>query len=343
SGDDAARLTRMLVEEPELGYRVVGAVGTAAPDPLGCTLARVEDVAELPALARRTGASGVLIAGNATTVDGCNVVELAIGSGLHVQVWPGLGALSHRRVRLAPVARMPVLYVEPNPVARWQLVTKRVIDVVVAVALLPVVAPVLLVAALWIKLEDGGPIFHHHEVIGRFGAPMTVLKLRTMVPNAAEMLVDIAGLNERTGGPLFKATHDPRVTRVGRVLRATSIDELPQLFNVLAGSMSLIGPRFALPNEEAQFDEEHRRRHGMRPGITGLWQSEARDNPSFSAYRRLDLFYVDNWTLALDLAIAANTAHAVATRALRALGGRRRGSVSRPSPALGPDRAGHLP
>ena len=126
-------------------------------------------------------------------------------------------------------------------------------------------------------------------------------------------------MNERTGGPLFKASNDPRVTRIGRFLRATSIDELPQLWNVLTGTMSLVGPRFALPHEDAHFDTELQRRHQMRPGITGLWQTEARDNPSFSAYRRLDLLYVDNWSLGLDFAILANTAHAVSVRALRTI------------------------
>ncbi len=169
-------------------------------------------------------------------------------------------------------------------------------------------APVLFVAALLIKLEDRGPVLHRHSVVGRSGVPITVLKLRTMIPNAERLRAHVAALNERTGGPLFKATNDPRVTRIGRVLRATSIDELPQLWNVLNGTMSLVGPRFALPYEVEQFDDELRRRTEMRPGITGLWQSEARDNPSFSVYRRLDLFYVDNWSLSLDFAILANTA-----------------------------------
>jgi lipopolysaccharide/colanic/teichoic acid biosynthesis glycosyltransferase len=156
-----------------------------------------------------------------------------------------------------------------------------------------------------------------------------------MVPNAAEMQDRIADMNEREGGPLFKASNDPRVTRIGRLLRDTSIDELPQLWDVLTGRMSLVGPRFAMPKEAAQFDEELQRRTAMRPGITGLWQTEARDNPSFSAYRRLDLLYVDNWSLALDLAILANTAHSVTARAVRALlpGGDHRGVRLAPSMA----------
>ena len=128
-------------------------------------------------------------------------------------------------------------------------------DVVIAMALIPIAAPLLLAAGLWIKLEDGGSVIHRHWVVGRFGVPITVFKLRTMVPGAASMMPNLAELNERKGGPLFKASDDPRVTRVGRFLRATSIDELPQLWNVLNGTMSLVGPRFALPSEVEHFDE----------------------------------------------------------------------------------------
>jgi lipopolysaccharide/colanic/teichoic acid biosynthesis glycosyltransferase len=127
-------------------------------------------------------------------------------------------------------------------------------------------------------------------------------------------------LNERNG-PLFKLSYDPRVTRVGRLLRAASIDELPQLFNVLRGDMSLVGPRPALPDEAAQFDPELGERTSVPPGITGLWQVEARDNPSFEAYRRLDLFYIDNWSVAMDLSILTATVGVVIKRAVRTLRG----------------------
>jgi lipopolysaccharide/colanic/teichoic acid biosynthesis glycosyltransferase len=222
----------------------------------------------------------------------------------------------------------------------WHQAAKRAIDIVTAAVLLPLAAPVLLVAAIGIRLEDGGPVFYRHRVIGRYGVQTDVLKLRTMVPNAAQMLDDIAEMNEREGGPLFKASNDPRVTRIGRILRATSIDEFPHLWDVLAGRMSLVGPRFAFPKEAAQFDEELQRRTVMRPGITGLWQTEARDNLSFIAYRRLDLLYVDNWSLGLDLAILANTAQSVTVRAVRVMlprGGHRRERL--PSRAAKPSLA----
>ncbi|MGO9658810.1 MAG: exopolysaccharide biosynthesis polyprenyl glycosylphosphotransferase [Acidimicrobiales bacterium] len=319
TNDDAIGVWHLVNEEPQLGYRVGAVAGQERTDAPWAGTPTCPDLDELPALAERVGASGVIIVGNALTAGVTSeVVDRATAAGLHVQIWPGFARLSARRVRMAPVLGVPVLYVEPKDAPKWAQVVKRVMDVALVLALAPIALPVTLAAAVLVKLEDGGPVLHHHRVVGRFGAPITVLKIRTMVPNAAQMMPKVAALNERSGGPLFKASSDPRVTKVGRLLRASSIDELPQLWSVLNGTMSLVGPRFALPSEVEHFDEELRRRHEMRPGMTGLWQSEARDNPFFSAYRRLDLFYVDNWSLSLDVAILFNTLHGVAVQAMRA-------------------------
>lgn len=320
TNDDAIALWTMLSEEPELGYRIAGVVGERRRRAPWQGLPVCVDTHDLPSLAQQTGADGVIVVAGALPADAISeAVNRALAAGLHVQIWPGFMGFSSTRVRFAPVSGMPAFYVEPPGAAAWQQMIKRAIDIAVTAAVLPLAAPVLIAAAICIKLEDGGRVIYHHSVIGRYGAPTTVLKLRTMVPNAAQLMADVEAMNERTGGPLFKASNDPRVTKIGRILRASSIDELPQLWNVLTGRMSLVGPRFALPREVAHFDAELQRRHQMRPGITGLWQTEARDNPSFSAYRRLDLQYVDNWSLGLDLAILANTAHAVSVRALKAI------------------------
>jgi exopolysaccharide biosynthesis polyprenyl glycosylphosphotransferase len=330
TNEDGAALWSMLRDEPELGYRVGAVLGPHALTGSWQAVDGCTEIGGLEGLARRAGATGVIVVGSAWGApDSSEVVGRALRAGFHVQIWPGFSGLSSHRIRMAPVSGVPMLYVEPHDGTRWRSMVKRAMDMTLTVALFPLAAPVLIVAAIWIKLEDGGPVIHRHSVIGRFGVPITVLKLRTMVPNAEQMIGHVAALNERTGGPLFKATHDPRVTRIGRLLRATSIDELPQLWNVLNGTMSLVGPRFALPYEVEQFDEELRRRHDMRPGITGLWQSEARDNPSFSVYRRLDLFYVDNWTLLMDVGILVNTAHATAVRFVRTV-------LARPAPASPP-------
>ncbi len=330
TNDDAVDVWHMLNDEPELGYRVGAVVGKRRPDSPWEGLPTCSNIDLVLRLATSVGANGLIIvssslASRSTTT----LVNRALDAGLHVQIWPGLGGMSSRRVRMSPVLGAPVLYVEARGVAPWAEAMKRAMDIGVTLALLPFAVPLLLACAAMIKLEDRGPVLYRHHVIGRHGHAITVLKLRTMVPDAAKMLQQVAGLNERTGGPLFKASYDPRVTKVGRFLRSTSIDELPQLWNVLNGTMSLVGPRFALPAEAEHFDQELRRRNQMRPGMTGLWQSEARDNPSFSAYRRLDLYYVDNWSPSLDVAILANTAHQVAAKAFELLQSACRGSRPR--------------
>ena len=319
TNEDAEAIWTLLSEEPELGYRVGGVAGAPREGTPWAGLPGCAQIEGLGELARRIGASGVIVVASALVAsERKNAVDRALSAGLHVQVWPGLDGLSGRRTRLAPVSGVPLLYVEPKKIAKWQLVIKRLLDLALSALLLVLTAPFLAAAAVAIKLTDHGPVIYRSKRVGRSGQTILVLKLRTMVPDAHKMIVNVAELNERTGGPLFKASDDPRVTKVGRLLRATSIDELPQLWNVLNGTMSLVGPRPALPDEVEQFDSELRRRHEMRPGITGLWQVEARDNPSFSAYRRLDLAYIDDWSLGLDIGIIAGTFHQLVARAAKA-------------------------
>ena len=343
SNDDAGDLRRLLRSEPELGYTVVGVVGEE-PDGDGSDNVPFRSaLTEIPNLARTTGASGILLV--PTALSGATLrqaIETAMGAGLHVQVWSVLGGIGTARVRSVPIARQPFFYVERRASSRWQLAAKRAIDVAGAAVGLALAAPVLLVAALLIKLDDGGPVLHVAERVGRDGTLFRIVKLRSMASDRQLSPSALATVNERTDGPLFKASNDPRVTRVGRLLRASSVDELPQLWNVLRGTMSLVGPRPAFLDEVSQFDAELQRRHSVRPGMTGLWQVEARRNPSFSAYRRLDLHYVDNWSLSLDLAIMAATVPAVLGHAARSMldalrGGRGRGRGA-PRPA-GRDRS----
>ena len=183
---------------------------------------------------------------------------------------------------------------------------KRLLDVVVGALALVAAMPIIVLATVAIVLTDGRPILYRQVRVGRDGRRFHVLKLRTMYADAEKQLHLLHDQNERTG-PLFKIAKDPRITKVGRLLRGAGFDELPQLWNVLRGEMSLVGPRPPLPREVEEFDEELLERFRMRPGITGLWQVEARDNPSFRMYRHLDLFYVENWSLGLDLGIILAT------------------------------------
>ena len=191
-----------------------------------------------------------------------------------------------------------------------RLLMKRVFDLVVAVTALVVLSPVLLLIATVLLITEGRPVLFRQERVGRYGHPFVMWKFRTMVIDAESRLADLQQANERSG-PLFKMNADPRVTRIGQFLRATSLDELPQLLNVVTGTMSLVGPRPALFEERDSFTPELLAREEMPPGITGLWQVEARTEGDFDRYRQLDLAYVENWTLRLDLWLLVRTPFAL--------------------------------
>ena len=186
------------------------------------------------------------------------------------------------------------------------LVAKRLIDVALGGAALVVLLPVFAIIGLVILIVDGRPVIFRQTRVGLHGRPFDVVKFRTMVPDAEALLTDLEEQNE-IKGHAFKITDDPRLTRIGRILRATSLDELPQVWNVLLGEMSLVGPRPPLPREVAGYDLWHRRRLSMKPGITGLWQVAARRDDDFDRWVALDLAYIDRWSIWLDLKIIAKT------------------------------------
>lgn len=192
------------------------------------------------------------------------------------------------------------------------LVAKRLVDVAGALVGLVLLSPVLMATAMVISLRQGSTVLFRQTRVGLHGRPFTIYKFRTMVPNAEALLEDVAHLNMRNGHA-FKALNDPRVTGLGVFLRRSSLDELPQLWNVLKGEMSLVGPRPPLPHEVARYDGWHRRRLSMKPGITGLWQVEARQEPEFDRWVEADLSYIDRWSLGLDFQILARTIPAVLT------------------------------
>ena len=313
--DEAEELVHLLSDQPEMGYRVVAVLGDPEEwESRGVDVPAVAPTPDAAEVAKMLGASGVIVALSAIAADGPDqIVRNLVTNGLHVQVSSGFTRVGYKRMSPSPVGYQLLFYVEPTGFAPWQTTVKRALDVVLAGSVLMLAAPVMAAVALAIKFHDGGPVLYRQTRIGRDGEPFTLLKFRTMVPNAGEWFETLAALNERKG-PLFKLADDPRVTRIGRLLRATSLDELPQLANVLKGEMSLVGPRPALPAEVAQFDVDLLDRCSVLPGITGLWQVEARDNASFRAYRRLDLFYVDNWSIVLDLTILLTTVRVVIGR-----------------------------
>lgn len=319
---EAVTIAATLREHPETGLMVCGVVAEKDQQAVARQIGvpRLAPVRDAEAALWETGASGALLVSSALEPEQVDQLARQLpAKGYHLHIVGDVRGIASQRLWPMSLGYEPTLYVEPVPLRAWQERVKRVMDIALASLALLLFAPVVGAAAAAIKLEDGGPILFRQERVGRGNTTFRMLKLRSMVVDAESRMSELTAHNDRTEGPLFKLADDPRVTRCGRLLRRTSIDELPQLVNVLRGEMSLVGPRPALRTESDQFDGELQRRVAVRPGITGLWQTEARDNPAFGPYRRLDLYYVENWSVGLDLSILATTAFVVGGRMLSAL------------------------
>jgi exopolysaccharide biosynthesis polyprenyl glycosylphosphotransferase len=232
--------------------------------------------------------------------------------GHHVQmaVVPSLSDISSGRIAMRPVGGLPLVHVEQPQSLGASRGLKRAFDLAGATVLLLLASPLMLVVALAITLQDGGPVLFKQTRVGRDGVLFECLKFRSMVVDAEARLSGVTHLNQ-SDGVLFKVQRDPRITRVGHLIRRYSIDELPQLVNVINGDMSLVGPRPALPSEVRRYAPDVQRRLHVRPGMTGLWQVSGRSDLSWDDTVRLDLYYVDNWSIVQDLSIMTKTLHAV--------------------------------
>jgi exopolysaccharide biosynthesis polyprenyl glycosylphosphotransferase len=210
------------------------------------------------------------------------------------------------RFRAQDLGGRTLIYVEQTQRGGWRGVAKRGFDLTMAVVALVLSAPITIAAAIAIKATSPGPIIFAQERVGRDGQPFRIYKFRTMFADADARKAELAELNE-ADGPMFKIANDPRITKVGRLLRKLSIDEIPQFVNVLRGQMSVVGPRPALASEVEQWTDDLHDRLRVLPGITGMWQVSGRSDTTFDEYKRLDLYYVDNWSLAHDLRIILRT------------------------------------
>lgn len=226
-------------------------------------------------------------------------------------VSPGVVDVAGPRLTMQPVAGLPLIHVEKPQYRGAKRIQKRAFDIAVSLFILTCALPVMVVAALAIKLTSRGPVFYRSQRIGLDGNPFEMIKFRTMVVGADQQVESLSSINESIGGVLFKIKEDPRVTSVGRLLRRYSIDELPQFFNVLRRDMSVVGPRPPLRREVDKYDDQVRRRLLVLPGITGLWQVSGRSDLSWEDSVRLDLSYVENWSIMNDLLIALKTARIV--------------------------------
>ncbi len=239
-----------------------------------------------------------------------SMAHFCVSLGVSVRMVADLFPLRIATSRLHRLESIPMLSLSTVPENPFPLVFKRLMDVLGAAVLLVGLSPVFLLVAIAIKLDSPGPVFFLQERVGLNHRRFRMIKFRSMVADAESRRKDLEALNE-ADGPVFKIRNDPRVTRVGRFLRRTSIDELPQLLNVLAGDMSLVGPRPLPPNEIERHSWDQRRRLSVKPGMTGLWQVSGRSDLPFKEWLELDLAYIDNWSLFLDMVILLKTFRAV--------------------------------
>ncbi|KQY50146.1 sugar transferase [Nocardioides sp. Root140] len=297
------------------GYTLVGAcvpshhLGELSSEPSVPILGGSDDIV---AACELTGADTVLVAGGGHTSSqalrriGWQLETLDVD----LVVVPGLIDVAGPRIHMRQVGGLPLVHVDKPQVGRAGGLVKRIFDVVVASAMLVVLSPLMALIALAIKLQDGGPVFYRQTRSGRDGGTFRMLKFRSMVVDADRRLAEVAAMNE-ADGVLFKVKDDPRITRLGHFLRKFSLDELPQLVNVLSGEMSVVGPRPPLPAEVEDYPVDMHRRLLVRPGLTGLWQVSGRSDLSFDEAVRMDLYYVDNWSLIGDVIIMLKTVRAV--------------------------------
>ena len=232
------------------------------------------------------------------------------GTGVDLVVTPAVTDLAGPRIAIRPVSDLPLLQVEEPELKGFRRLTKEASDRVLAAVGLVVLSPLLLALSLAVRVTSRGPVLFRQVRVGLGGRHFVMYKFRTMVADAETRLSDLAHLNEHDG-VLFKIRHDPRVTRVGRFLRRWSLDELPQLWNVLRGDMSIVGPRPPLPSEVERYGQQVRRRLLVKPGLTGLWQVNGRAGLPWEEAVRLDLYYVENWSLSMDAVIIARSVTAV--------------------------------
>lgn len=302
-----------LVAQPDLGYAMVGYLDDREPAPNRRTVhfRQLGQIGDLELCLRGGEIDLVIIAlpfwEHHRLPDLVMTCRLA---GVEFRVAPDLYELSFDRIDIGNLSGIPLIGLKELSLRGWNLVVKRAIDLALVILSLPLSVPLALALALIVRLDSPGPAIFRQRRIGRDGQPFTCYKFRTMVVDAESRKAELAALNE-ADGPLFKMRNDPRTTRVGKLLRRYSLDELPQLWNILRGEMSWVGPRPATNEEVTQYEDWHYRRLTVVPGLTGLSQVLGRSDISFDEMVRLDIFYTENWSPGMDVRILLQTIPAV--------------------------------
>ncbi|MDW8212250.1 MAG: sugar transferase [Roseiflexaceae bacterium] len=298
-----------LVAQPDLGYALVGFLDDCETIPNRRTMhfRQIGRISDLETCLRGGDIDLVILAlpfwEHHRLPD---LVAICRYAGVEFRVVPDLYELSFDRIDIGNLSGIPLIGLKEVSLRGWNLVVKRAMDLALTLLAAPLVIPLGVAIAIIVRLDSPGPAIFRQRRIGRDGRPFICYKFRTMVVDAEQRKAELAALNE-ADGPLFKMRNDPRMTRVGRVLRRYSLDELPQLWNILRGEMSWVGPRPATPEEVAQYEDWHYRRLTVVPGLTGLSQVLGRSDISFDEMVRLDIFYTENWTPGMDLRILLQT------------------------------------
>ncbi|MBI2886697.1 MAG: sugar transferase [Chloroflexi bacterium] len=300
----------ILATEPGLGYRLMGFVQNGDAGDLG-RFKRLGALQDMPQVLQGQQVDEVIVALPSSQHHLISdITEQCQREGVVFRIVPDLFEMSLSQVDVEDLRGIPVIGVKDVSISSSNLLLKRALDVALAGLLSLALAPLWLLIALAIKLDSPGPVFFVQTRLGKNGRPFPALKFRSMRVDSEALLPRLQSHNEATG-PLFKMRNDPRVTRVGHWLRRSSLDELPQLWNVLRGEMSLVGPRPPLPSEVEQYQEWHRKRLTVAPGLTGLWQVSGRSELPFDEMVLLDIYYIENWSLGLDFQILLRTIPAV--------------------------------
>jgi exopolysaccharide biosynthesis polyprenyl glycosylphosphotransferase len=313
----AQQLSERIQREPDAGMKVIGFClpSSQLPRPVVAGIPVLGSLQQVPEVVRARACDAVAVTSDdATRYNYLRQLAWSLeGADVELLVDPGLVEVAGPRMHIRPLMGFPLLHVEEPHFTGWRRLVKRATDLVLTSIGLVIISPLMLAIAAVVKLQDGGPVLFRQTRVGQAGELFTMLKFRSMVVDAEKRKDDLIALNEGNGA-LFKLRDDPRITPIGKLLRDFSLDELPQLFNVLRGSMSLVGPRPHLPQELAMMPDAASRRSLVTPGLTGLWQVSGRSDLQEEDAIKLDLRYVENWSLTLDLLILWKTASAVLAR-----------------------------
>jgi exopolysaccharide biosynthesis polyprenyl glycosylphosphotransferase len=312
TGPTAAKVAHTLERNRQFGLRVAGSLSFSGEEPFDGSVHRLGDVCKLTTTIADGSFDIVLICPSVDAQIGeiQRVFKLCDEAGVQCQYMPGFG-FSHLHSSVGTFAGLPTISFTAQRSAPLLLGIKRLLDITLSATALLVTMPFLLVIGLLIRREDGGPAIFRQVRVGQQGRPFVLYKFRTMQVDAERKKQTLLEQNEQKG-PVFKMQNDPRVTRIGRWLRKYSLDELPQLVNVLMGHMSLVGPRPPTPDEVGKYEWWQRRRLSIRPGLTCIWQVFGRNRVTFQRWLEMDLYYIDNWSLLLDLKLLYRTVLTVA-------------------------------